>query len=68
MIIAKTRLRKIPENCGKCSLAFENFADDRFCIITKKDCPCFISHSGKIKFKKASWCPLKEVKSLGGIL
>lgn len=31
MIVAKTKLRKIPENCGKCALSRENWTGEREC-------------------------------------
>ena len=66
MIVAKTRLKRIPKTCGQCSFTCENWGGDKFCRITKKDCPLEIKPSGNVAYGKPSWCPLVDVKDGDG--
>ena len=66
MIIAKTKMRKIPSDCGKCgiSLVFHfNRVDGRICPIMRRECPMEKSaKNGCMKYTKPDWCPLEEAK------
>ena len=62
MIVAKTKMRKIPKSCKKCNLSFQNWAGERTCSVTKKDCPMELS-SGNWKYGKPTWCPLVEMEA-----
>lgn len=67
MIVAKTKMKKIPESCNKCSLArieYSHWNDtQRYCWITKKDCPMEKSEHGNWKYTRPDWCPLMEVET-----
>lgn len=61
MIVAKTRLRKMPQSCRKCSLSIvDSWTDDRVCSITHRLCPLEL-RNGHIGYAKPEWCPLMEV-------
>ena len=60
MIMAKTRLRKMPENCGKCALSRQNWTGERECAINRRLCPEERKSSGRFGYYKPSWCPLVE--------
>ena len=63
MIIAKTRLKKIPNNCRECAFSARNhWAEERHCRITMKDCPWIKKPSGNFAYGKAPNCPLVEVE------
>ena len=66
MIIAKTKMRKIPESCGKCgiSMVFRfNGVDRRICPVMRRDCPMEkCAQNGCMKYTKPAWCPLEEAK------
>lgn len=62
MIVAKTRMRRIPKTCKECKLSRYDAFDDRICGITGKDCPYEIKPSGSVGFGKPGWCPLVELK------
>lgn len=60
MIVAKTKLRKLPENCGKCPLSRMNWTGERECGINRRLCPEERKSSGRYGYYKPSWCPLKK--------
>lgn len=64
MIVAKTKMKKIPESCNKCSLSIvESYSwteSYRFCPITKKECPMVRSEHKNMKYTRPDWCPLME--------
>lgn len=64
MIVAKTKMRKIPETCTKCSIAIVvhgGWNDSyRVCGATGKDCPWKALPSGNYGYAKPDWCPLIE--------
>lgn len=66
MIVAKTKMKKIPESCKECSVSrveYYTFVDtQRFCGITKNECPKKRSENGNLKYIRPKWCPLVEVK------
>lgn len=62
MIVAKTKMRKIPTSCKKCNLSFQNWAGERTCFVTKKDCPIEEAPSGNWRYGKPTWCPLVEME------
>lgn len=66
MIIAKTKMRKSPENCGKCKISMVLYYgrdSERVCPILRRTCPMERSHkNGCMKYTKPTWCPLKEIK------
>lgn len=64
MIVAKTKMKKIPKACNKCALSSYDYFD-RHCFITGKQCPREIKPSGNIGYKRPEWCPLREVKEKG---
>jgi len=63
MIVAKTRMRKIPKTCKDCALGKREFGADRVCSITGKDCPMEL-YRGNWKYGKPTWCPLEESHDL----
>lgn len=63
LIVAKTRMRKIPKSCKVCSLSFQNWTGERTCAVTKMDCPFEQSQNGNWKYGKPGWCPLVELEA-----
>lgn len=66
MIVAKTRMKRIPDTCKKCSLSNivklplnESY---RVCGITGYDCPTVIASNGCYTYKKSKDCPLIEME------
>jgi len=62
-IFAKTRMKRIPDTCKKCSLSCydpQGFSGEyaRFCSITGKPCPTVSGGNGNIKYGKPKNCPL----------
>lgn len=62
MIVARTRLRKIPENCGKCPLSYNDWASGRMCGAKHRDCEYSRTAHGNWAFIRPNWCPLIEIK------
>lgn len=64
MIVAKTKMKKIPESCNKCDLSIYNIqewsASKRYCAITEKTCPMKKTSEGEWKHVRPKWCPLME--------
>lgn len=63
MIVAKTKLKKIPKTCKECSISKSDW-DTRICGINGKECPVERKPSGNIGYCKPGWCPLVEIESL----
>lgn len=61
MIVAKTKMKKIPDSCNKCGLKTYSFEGTR-CFITGKVCPMEKSEHGNWRYTHPNWCPLIEVK------
>lgn len=62
MIVAKTRMRKIPETYGKCSLSYFDGWGEKCCGVKHKECPFEIGERGAVRYGKPGWCPLVEQK------
>ena len=66
MIIAKTKMRKPPENCRKCGISMVLYYgrdSERVCPILRRTCPMEQSNrNGCMKYTKPTWCPLEEIK------
>lgn len=63
MIVAKTKMRKMPKNCRDCKLSFSTWVGDRFCfIMNNKDCPKEYEKNGSWKYVRPDWCPLMEME------
>lgn len=62
MIVAKTKMKKIPKACNKCALSAFIDLFDKHCFITGKQCPREIKPSGNVEYTRPEWCPLQEVK------
>ena len=61
MIVAKTRLQKMPQSCRKCSLStVDSWTGDRVCNIKHRLCPLEV-RNGHVSYAKPEWCPLVEV-------
>lgn len=60
MIVAITKLRKLPESCKECGLSDHEFGGDRFCTVAKKECPVDL-YSGRWVYGKPGWFPLVEI-------
>lgn len=62
MIVAKTKMTRLPETCKKCSLSqveHYGFCDtERYCGITNRACPTEKKQSGNVGYGKPDWCPL----------
>lgn len=61
MIVAKTKMKKIPESCNKCNLSYADLYG-RFCRIQNKLCPMEQSEHKNWKYTRPDWCPLQEVE------
>ena len=61
MIVAKTRLKRIPKTCKECALSYVPGFDDRVCIIKKMACPKEVRLTGNLAYCKPGWCPLMEL-------
>lgn len=61
MIIAKTKMKKIPKSCNKCSLSIIRYFD-RSCVVTNKVCPQEIKSGGTIVYTRPEWCPLRRLE------
>ena len=59
MIIAKTRLKRMPRTCRECTISLNDGWGERVCGITKKDCPLEVVN-GRVRYGKPGWCPLRE--------
>ena len=64
MIVAKTRMKRIPKTCKECSISVVTYWEDRVCGINQKECPVERKPSGNIGYCKPGWCPLVEVESV----
>lgn len=69
MIVAKTKMKRIPETCKKCSFAKIEYAGnefytskDRYCKITGYECPIGTKPSGNVGYGMPSWCPLMDIE------
>lgn len=67
MIVAKTKMKKIPMSCKECPIArveyYTYVETQRFCGMTKKQCPKERTEAGNLKYILPKWCPLIEVKN-----
>lgn len=61
VIVANTKMRKIPSTCKVCKLSKHSFGGDRVCAVVGKDCPMDFCN-GNWKYGKPAWCPLVEIK------
>ena len=65
MIVAKTRMKKIPKTCKDCSLSIVQYdwghLNHRICGITSRDCPMEEKSHGNYGYSKPQWCPLIEL-------
>lgn len=63
MIFAKTKMKRIPETCKKCSMARNYVGDDeKWCSVTGYCCPKEKKQSGNVGYGKPDWCPLIELE------
>lgn len=62
MIVAKTKMRKIPKTCKDCKVSMHEFGGDRVCVIARRDCPMELSN-GNWRYGKPTWCPLVELEA-----
>lgn len=63
MIVAKTRMKKIPESCNKCKLSYVDL-HGRFCRVNASMCPMERSEHKNLKYIRPDWCPLIEMKHI----
>lgn len=66
MIVAKTKMKRIPETCKKCSMScvekYVSVDSDRFCILNGRECPKEIKPSGNVGYGKPNWCHLMDIE------
>ena len=65
MIVAKTRMKKIPKTCKDCSMSIiqGRWNDSyRICSINSKECPMEKKENGNWAYTNPDWCPLMEVE------
>jgi len=61
MIVAKTRLRKIPETCTACNLSRKVWGS-KFCGPRCRFVPVVKKKGQRPHYEKPEWCPLMEVE------
>lgn len=64
MIVAKTKMKRIPDTCKRCSASYLDEYDcyeGRVCNLTGYICPVETTPSGNIRYVKPDWCPLMEI-------
>lgn len=68
MIVAVTKLKRIPEKCTKCVFSQVDYWSyyprvniGRQCTLTHRALPMDKSPKGNMQYIKPYWCPLKEV-------
>lgn len=70
MIVAKTKMVRIPETCKKCSMAEGEFINCespgiyKRCTLTGILCPKEKKESGNIGYGMPTWCPLMDIDLL----
>lgn len=66
MIVAKTKMKRIPDTCKKCSVSYVYYDSPidstRCCRITSYECPTETAPSGNTRYVKPDWCPLMEIE------
>lgn len=72
MIIAKTKLKKLPSSCKDCKFKmidykwhgpYECCVNSSTCFFTGKTCPMEKKESGNTGYAdRPKWCPLEEVQ------
>ena len=62
MIVAKTRMKRIPKTCKDCSVLFIDGWGERVCGINKRECPVEFTGHGRLAYAKPGWCPLVDLK------
>lgn len=63
MIIAKTKMKKIPKSCTKCRLS-ECSINGRVCLVTYKYIAMKQTASRNWRYVKPDWCPLIDVQEV----
>lgn len=71
MIVAKTKLKKLPSSCKDCKFkeneynwygSYECCVHSAICYLTEKKCPIKKKESGNTGYAdRPKWCPLEEV-------
>ena len=61
MIVAKTRMKRIPDTCKRCSASYPTGGGDKACELTWYICPTETAPSGNTRYVKPDWCPLMEI-------
>lgn len=65
MIVAKTKMVRIPETCKKCSARrIDNQFNVSYCNFTGKECPLEDKRNGNIGYGMPTWCPLMDIDLL----
>lgn len=63
VIVAKTRMRKMPKTCKTCSIARRDWwAEELYCGANNRVCPMDNTANGRLAYVKPSWCPLVEIE------
>lgn len=67
MIVAKTRLKKMPKTCKQCDYrALYPVDGEDICRIAGAFCPWENKPDGMFGLGKPDWCPLMDVEELSG--
>ena len=67
MIVAKTRMKKMPETCKQCHYMTTHIATgEEICRITRTFCPWEKKPNGMFGLGKPDWCPLMDSAELSG--
>lgn len=66
MIVAKTKMEHMPENCKKCSIRETRFFKELghtegVCGAKHRICPREKKESGNVGYAMPSWCPLMDI-------
>lgn len=62
MIVAKTKMVRIPDTCKKCP--FKEVVGNNcksYCTLTGHICPTEKKESGNIGYGMPTWCPLMDI-------
>lgn len=63
MIVAKTKMVRVPETCKKCSKAIDD-VQGKWCSLTGNFCPHEKKPSGNTGYGMPTWCPLMDIDFL----
>jgi len=63
IIIAQTKMKRIPDRCTQCKLSYVQNYYDRYCAVTGKLLETQKVESGNKAYVRPKNCPLKDVEN-----